>query len=360
LLAGKHERTLAANAKNKILSPLIKTHFPPKNTSVIGVNNADAMLTGIALQMQQDMTYLRFLLNRNALYQVSSDASRHELTIIFENTRLVAALPKINYSGSGIEDIHAFKNESGNLKLVLRLNAMADIKRLELSETGKAPELQLDILCNNPIEVISHHPVAARTIPVTIKRPVAENTAEQEYQRALQLVSIGDTLEAARILRELLVVSPEDKKAREYLTTLLVQQGKKVEANKILDVGLSLQSDSPALLKLKARLLVEEGKTEAALTLLEKISPQMSSDPEYYAFVAALYQRQGQVSLAGNLYKQLLALQPSNAKWWVGLGIALEASGDHSQAFDAYANADSIGGLDPELKSYLATRLHTT
>ena len=140
----------------------------------------------------------------------------------------------------------------------------------------------------------------------------------------------------------------------------MIQQGKKPDASKLLDAGLNLDPANATFLKLKARLLVEAGKVDMALKLLANASPEMITDPEYYAFIAALHQRQGNSSLAENLYKKLLVLQPSNAKWWVGLGIALEARGDQSQAVDAYTNADSIGGLDPELKSYLNSRLRTT
>jgi Flp pilus assembly protein TadD len=362
-LSKKHKQNLSTALNNKtLLSNPSVINTASKNNAVPTVTNTDSMLTGIALQMQQDMTYLRFLLNHNTLYEITSDTTRHEFTIVFENTRLVAALPKINYAGSGVEDIQAFKDENGNLKLVLRLNSNADIKRLDLNEDGKEPELQLDIYYNNPSELVENHSrsVLTHTMPVTIKNPVAENISEQEYQRATQLVAAGQNTEGIEILKRILVATPTDRKTREYLLPLLIQQGDKAEAYKILDIGLNLQPGNPTFIKLKARLLVDEGKVDLALALLQKFSPEITTDPEYYAFIAALYQRQGQAHLAADLYKKLVGMQPANAKWWVGLGIALEASGDRTQAFDAYSNADGIGGLNPELKTYLNTRLHTT
>jgi Flp pilus assembly protein TadD len=353
--------TLAAVNNKVLLKKPNLVNTTSKNNSITSVTNSDSMLTGIALQMQQEMTYLRFLLNHNTLYEITSNTDRHELTIIFENTRLIAALPKINYAGSGIQDIQAFNDQNGNLKLVLRLNSTADIKRLELNEDEKEPELQLDIYYNNASEALESHPRSiTHTMPVSMKNPVAENFPEQEYQRAVQQVAAGQNTVAIGILKRILVASPMDRKTREYIIPLLIQQGDKAGAHKMLDVGLNLQPGNPTFIKLKARLLVDDGNVDIALALLQKFSPGMTADPEYYAFIAALYQRQGQANLAADLYKKLVTMQPANAKWWVGLGIALEATGDRTQAFEAYSNADGIDGLDPELKTYLTARLHTT
>jgi hypothetical protein len=159
-----------------------------------------ALLTGITMQLQQDMTYLRFLLNHNTLYEVTADMTRHELTLVFEDTHLEAALPKMNYAGSGIQSIQAYKDENHNLKLVLRLNPTAEIKRLEQSGDGLPSELQLDIQYNNAFDTIDNHPEAQTTIPVTIKKPAVESIAEQGYQQAVELTDTGDQTQAAQIL----------------------------------------------------------------------------------------------------------------------------------------------------------------
>ncbi len=333
-----------------------------KNNSTVTTDQytSGALLTGIALQMQQDISNLRFLLNQGALYQLSSDVSRNELIIILENTRLVAALPNMNYSGSGIESIQAFKDENGNLKLVLHLNPAAEIKRLELNEAGKAPELQLDIYYKNLSDVTNSQSINKPTIPVTIKKPVVESSEEQLYQHAIQLTASGQNAEAISLLKQLVNNYPNNFKTREYLANLLIQQNNKLAAANLLDVGIKLSPEHIIFIEMKAQLLVGQGRVNEALLLLQKNSPSIENEPNYYALMAALYQRQGRANLAANLYKKLLTIQSSNAKWWVGLGIALDALGDHPQAFEAYTNADSIGNLNPELKNFLSAQLHTT
>jgi tetratricopeptide (TPR) repeat protein len=329
------------------------------------------MLTGIAMQMQQDMTYLRFMLNQNTLYHIDSNVNHNQLAIIFENTHLLAAIPKIDYAGSGIENIQAFTDENGDLKLLLSMNPNVDVKRLELKEEGKAPELQLDLSYKNDDSVAlqtsptlkisppgANVGAAAPTIPVTIKKPVAANYAEQEYAKARVLIESGRDTDAINVLTNILIQFPQYNQAREALAKLMLSNGLHMEAKKLINEGLALQPDYLPFVELKARLLMDEGKLKEAISLLEKSAPPLAENEEYHAFIAALYQRQGQSGLAANLYKQLATLQPTNGKWWLGLGVALESMGNHDQAQEAYANADNSAGLTPELKAYLATQLH--
>jgi tetratricopeptide (TPR) repeat protein len=331
----------------------------PSHHAPIEIHSTPILLTGIALQVQQNLTYLRLLLSQNAFYQLSNDVKKNELTIIFENMRLLAALPKINYAGSGIEDIQAFSDEYGNLKLILRLSSNVEISRLDLNEEGKSPELQLDILSKNDNDTMQSSTHTIPTIPITIKKPVAESNAEKDYQIALRYSANGQNSDAIQLLKNLLLKFPTHVKAREYLVTLLFQQGNKFEADQFVKAGLKEQPNALSLIKLQARIFVDEGKLNQAVSLLEKTAPELSIDPDYHAFIAAIYQRQGRVDLAENIYKQLVTLQPENPNWWVGLGVALDTLGNQAQALEAYSNADNIGGLKPELKAYLATRLHT-
>jgi Flp pilus assembly protein TadD len=310
------------------------------------------LLTGVALQIQTGLSTLRILLTQETLYQVSSNDEEHEITIIFENTHLLAPLPKINYSGSGIEDVQTMADGQNDLKMVIHLAQTTEVKRLELGKDIKAPELELDIASRNPTQK------TANAAPVAIKKPVPESNLEQRYQYALRLADTSQVPAAIETLSLLLNEFPSYTEARESLVALLIQQGDKNTALKALDVGLGLQPNFPDFVKLKARILLEQGKLDSALSLLEFKAPSILNDPEYHALRAALYQQKGQDILAGDIYKQLLVIQPSNAKWWVGLGVALEGSGNRSQALEAFTNADSIGGLSPELKAYLDSQLN--
>ncbi len=350
VLPAAYKKNTAANAR--ALTP------HPADAQLLTQSQA-AVLTGIALQVQQNSTALRFLLNQNTFYRVSNDVKRNEFIIIFEKTHLLAALPKINYIGSGIENIRAYTDEKGNLKLVLQLADDVDIKRLELNEEGKAPELQMDLTFKNtPSTTTVTGTQKNPTIPVIIKKPVAENTAEQEYQQAITLIEDGQNENAMHLLAGVLTSFPEYNEAREKLASLYLDSGNTTAAKYLVNVGLKHHPEYLPFTELKAHVLMKEGKLAAAISTLEIAAPPLMKNPEYHAFIAALYQRAGKAKLAANLYKQLITLQPMNGKWWLGFGVALDSLGSHEQALEAFSNADNAGGLSPELKAYVSTQLH--
>jgi tetratricopeptide (TPR) repeat protein len=332
---------------------IAQTAAPAKTETVVAVNNT-TRLSSIALLVQQDTAFIRFLFNKVPQYQVSSDTANHELTITFQDTHLTATLPTIDYTGSGVENITAVDNSNNNLKLVLKLSANADVKRLELNQDGNSPELQMEIN-HNPAQVTAK----AGSSAFPVKDAILQEPAEQQYQHALALANTEKTPDAIALLRGLLIEYPNHNKGREYLIALYLEQGNATEAEKIITDGLRINPDYPPFVKLEARLMMERGELNQAIALLEKKPPTISEFPDYHALLAALYQRTNQVSAASSLYKQLLALEPSNAKWWVGLGVALEADGNRTEAYEAFSNANTIGGLSPTLKAYLETRLNT-
>jgi tetratricopeptide (TPR) repeat protein len=350
-----HRHALHVRAKQdavtlKQASTPIDSHIatPTAGTS------ATTLLTGVALQVEQNTTSLRFLLNQHTLYRLSNDVSKNELIIVLDKTNLLAALPKIDYAGSGVKDIQAFSDDAGNLKLLLSLDPTTEVKRLDLNEEGKAPELQLELR----YKTSPTNTGIAATIPVSIKHPIVESATEEQYQQALKLSAAGQDNQAIYMLKNLQTDFPQYHQGREFLVKLLMRNGHIAEANRVLAVGLMQQPHSANYVELKARLLVEEGKIDQAVSLLESAAPSLKTNPEYHALTAALYQRQGRSALAANLYKELLRTNSGNAKWWLGLGVALDSTENHSQAVEAYANANTVGGLNPELKAYVETQLH--
>ena len=345
----------------KTVSTPVKTVMVKSEQTAPSSIPAFTQLSTIALQVQQNNASLRFLLNQAPLYQVSSVTANHELTVTFQNTRLMAALPKLDYTGSGVEDIKALEDDHNNLRIILKLSANADIKRLELNEDGAAPELQMDIASTAaPVTAAVEQPVVEPAVqPTAIIKPIAESRPDEQYQHALRLTSENREPDAIVLLKALLIEFPEHTQAREYLADLYIEKNDYSDAEKVLHEGLKIVPENAGFIKLSARILVDEGQLHEALTLLEKKPPGLTEDTEYHALMAALYQRTNQNTLAANIYKQLLILEPNNAKWWVGLGVALQTRGDHVQAQEAFANADNIGGLSPELKAYLETQLNT-
>lgn len=190
------------------------------------------------------------------------------------------------------------------------------------------------------------------------ERPYSpEELAENAYRNAAQLRAQGNPAEAERRLKALLASDPKQVKARELLVSIQLDSGRWVEAQDTLEQGVA---QVPAYLTFRfqlARLYLEHGADEQALTLLEGARREGRTDPELYAFLAALYQRAGRHADAVKNYQDALALQPVEGKWWLGLGISLEATKNISAARDAYRHALESGRLTANLSRYAEERL---
>lgn len=313
-----------------------------------------AVLTGITLQTQADMTFLRFLLNQNVLYRVGADVKKQRLIVTLEHTRLLTSVPPINYTNSAIKNMIMINQKNGDLKIILTLQPETSLQHFAINIVGKWPELQIDILQKNA-NFIEETQIKHKN---RMKKVIVDMTAEEEYQRALSFVTANQNNTAIDLLEALVQKSPGFLLARQTLVSLLVQQNKRVKAEQFLQIGLEQQPNYLPFIEIKARMLADAGKTASALSWLERASPSMAEHPDYYALIAALYQRQGHAAIAAKLYEKLLTLKPDNALWWMGLAIADETLGEHIAAQTAYARADNSDKLSPELKAYIETRMN--
>lgn len=331
------------------------------DTTTVSLHLTPAIVTAITLQLQKETTSLRLLLSQDALYQVSTN-NKNQLIIFLENTRLVASPPPINTMNSAIQDLKIINQHNGDLKMILTLKKGVELTHLELSEMGKLPELQLDLLSTIDPDSARTNLTAKNTYTQekigSIIKLRTDISMSDQYQQALRLSSQGHSNGAIMILTELLAKDPEYSAARESLASLLITQGNTTKAEQIIKTGLQQRPFYPGYMQLKARMLVNAGKIDQALHLLQLAPPTLNTHPDYHAFIAALYQRQGQPLFAEKLYEQLLALQPNNATWWMGLGIALESMGKRTLAIEAYLKARNSDHLNPELKIYAETRVH--
>lgn len=356
-----HHHSTSTTIVNKPIQPKVLTANAMNAPVVVPLHLTPAIVTAITMQLQKETTSLRLLLSQDALYQVSTN-DKNQLIILLENTRLVTSLPPLNTMSSAIQAIKMINQRNGDLEMILTLKTGVELTHLELIDTGKLPELQVDLLATPPAASVQTNLAASnadtheKTNPIVKLR--SDISMSDQYQQALRLSTQGHSNEAMIVLTEMLAKDPEYTSARELLASLLITQGKKIQAEKMLKIGLQQRPFYPGYMQLKARILVNEGKIEQALHLLQLAPPALSTHPDYHAFIAALYQRQGQALFAERLYEQLLALQPNNATWWMGLGIALESMGKRALAVEAYLKARNSDHLNPELKIYAEARLH--
>jgi MSHA biogenesis protein MshN len=200
-------------------------------------------------------------------------------------------------------------------------------------------------------------PEAAAHIERTERPYTPEELAENAYRDAAHLRAQGNPAEAERRLKSFLVSNPKAIKARELLVSIQLDSGRWVEAQDTLEQGVAQAPEYLTFRYQLARLYLEHGADNQALTLLEGARREGRTDPELYAFLAALYERAGRHADAVKNYQDALVLRPVEGKWWLGLGISLEAAKNEAAARDAYRHALESGRLTANLSHYAEDRL---
>lgn len=338
----------------------INLHLTPAGTlsKAINVENntlaSQKTLTGITLQVQNEKTQVRFLLDKEPLYRINTNDEKNELSITFEDTNALTALPQINYQDSALQNIH-MENRKGSLTLTISLLPNSSVENISFVDNKKFPEMEINFLMDKT------NPGTATTSMTTnngyIKKIMVDLPAERYYQKVLFLISMHQNQKAIQELTELLRNTPNFSSARQTLVELLIQERSETKAQEILKQGLQLEPHYIPFLQLKAHILAKKGDLNHAIRLLEQEAPPINQFPEYYSLLAALYQQSGKANLASDLYQQLLHLDPDKSIWWIGLGIALDSIGDHSGAIEAYNHARRDDTLNPRLKDFLKNNI---
>jgi MSHA biogenesis protein MshN len=181
--------------------------------------------------------------------------------------------------------------------------------------------------------------------------------AESEYRRAADLLQKGRMADAEKHLRLALSVDAAHTPARELLAGLMLQQGHWREAQQLLEQGIDAVPAHYPFAQLLARVHVEHGADHKALAVMEGSRRAGAENPEYVAFLAALYQRAGKHAEAVKSYSEAVTLNPQEGRWWLGMGISLEAVQDRDAAGAAYQRAINSGVLDDRLLQYARQRL---
>ena len=202
----------------------------------------------------------------------------------------------------------------------------------------------------------SHTPAPATAIEVNSRGLSKEDQAENLYREGIQFIRQSHPDDAEQRLRAALVQNPAHVLARESLAAVLVEQGRWLEAQSVLEEGLRILPNQVSFGFLLARLYVEQNKDAAGLQLLERLQPHAGENPDFLAFMATLYQRTGRHAEAVNYFRKAMTTRPVEGRWWVGLGISLEALNDRENARAAYQRANTLA-LDPRLAAFVAERL---
>jgi len=180
---------------------------------------------------------------------------------------------------------------------------------------------------------------------------------EAETRNAVQQAAAGKVSEASAQLREILREEPALTLARQALLRLLLEQRKGDEMMAVLADGLDLQPAQTGWAISLARLWVERGDYANAQRVLARSAGHARNQPEYLGFFAHVHYKQGDHRQAAELYQAAARQAPGEGRWWLGLGVALEAEGRGGDAREAYRQALASGSLNADLAALAEQKL---
>lgn len=197
------------------------------------------------------------------------------------------------------------------------------------------------------------NPPAAHSGPVKIeKSPVLatpRDRADAEFRKAEAAQVAGRSNEALEALRSALKHDPGYVQVRQALLRLLLDMRKLDEAIAVLQEGLESQPAQTGWAMSLARLQLEQGDFAAADKTLARSQAFAEANPDYAGFQGHLKSRLGAHRQAAAHYLRATRLAPNEGRWWLGLGLALEADGRSGEAKDALKRGLATGTLSPEL-----------
>ena len=213
-------------------------------------------------------------------------------------------------------------------------------------------------------------PVAADRAPPAVGKSAKESTiersdsagsprarAESEYRKAIDAVNQGRVAEAVDGLTRVLRDDPLHTGARQLQVKLLLEAGRGDEALLALHVGLQGQPAQLGWAMTLARLQVDRGDLAGAWQTLEFSLPAAERNADYQGFAAHVLQRLGRQREAAVYYQAATRLVPGDGRWWLGLGLAMEAEGRVSESREALLRAKQCGNLNSALSALVEQKL---
>lgn len=205
-------------------------------------------------------------------------------------------------------------------------------------------------------------PVAKASAPASVeKRPSAQaggrEQSEADYRRAMTLVNGARIAEATDVLLDSLRRDGGHTASRQLLARLLIEQRRLDEAAAILAEGLALHPGQVGWAMTLARLQVERGDLAAAARVLQSSEPYANGNADYLGFAGHVLHRLGQHRAAAERYLAATRIAPGEGRWWLGLGLALEADHRGSEAREAFVRARASGSLNPDLAAVVDQKL---
>ena len=194
--------------------------------------------------------------------------------------------------------------------------------------------------------------VEARVVKLDIKSSQPVPGAEEQLQRAVNLINKRRWREAETLLQGL-IAGPQDMAARTQLLGIYGQQGQTGRYSAMARESIQRYPQQSLFKTEYARALFKREAYQSAIRLLQNIG---NADATQLALLAASYQRLDQHQQAIRYYQQSLDKNGKQARTWIGLGISQEQMARLKDALQSYQMATMLGDINARLETFVRER----
>ena len=171
-------------------------------------------------------------------------------------------------------------------------------------------------------------------------------------------MTVGRSAEALEGFKAALKQDPVYVQARQMLLRHLLEMRKTDEAMLVLQEGIELLPAQTGWAMSLARLQLEHNDLTAADRTLARSQAYAEASADYAAFQGHLKSRLGAHRQAVGHYQRATRLAPNEGRWWLGLGLALEADGKLAESKEAFRRSVATTTLSPELATLAQQHLN--
>ncbi|GGP88941.1 tetratricopeptide repeat protein [Shewanella ulleungensis] len=194
---------------------------------------------------------------------------------------------------------------------------------------------------------------------MTVKEVVLTKTqmAQLQYRKAVDAEKVQNVDDAASFYLEAIILQPSLHKARKQLVAIYYAQNNTTTAMRLLESGISMFPQEWEFYVILARIQVEMKAFDSANITLASIPDNSSWSRDKWVAQTELAQSNQDYILAEQAYRNLLQAESTQARWWMGLGYALDSQQKYIPAAQAYRSALSYEGLSMSAMNFIETRL---
>lgn len=234
----------------------------------------------------------------------------------------------------------------------------------------KTPSFEQPVLSNAEPKTASHNATPKR-ITSTRQRAAASGIisvktvemtgtqlAQLAYEQAQSYIRTGNLDKALEQLWSAVRYNPSHVEATKQLAASLFARQQLAQAQSVLRQGIAQNPTVSELRVLLAKIYQQNGRNELALdALLVDENSLDSGKHQLMVARASLAQTLDKVALAKESFLWLARREPTDGRWWLGVAIAAERTGDRSLAYNSYRKALAGEKLSLSSREFTQQRL---